>query len=259
MRYTGWLNVRKVKAIQTRVSIIVPTYEEEAYIENTLSSLERAVNSAEHRHVESEVIVVDAGTDNTYEKAKRFTENVYKTDHDGVSRARNLGASKANGNILVFVDADTIVPLNILSELEKTFAHKDVVASVGYVLPDGNNDLSVSERLFFKLDSFFIRRIVKFSKIFLKFYTRGDMLAVREKTFREVGGFDLKLNCMEITELLARLSKRGKIEVLDVPIYESGRRIRRYGLARNYMIWGRNFVSFNLLKKPFSSTWEPVR
>jgi glycosyltransferase involved in cell wall biosynthesis len=177
----------------------------------------------------------------------------------GVSKARNFGASKAQGEVLVFEDADAIVPENILNDIAETFTDSSVAGAVSYVLPRKREILSASEKLFFELDAFFIRKIAICSGVFLRFYTRGDVIAARKENFFKVGGFDEKLNCMEITDLLEKLAKSGLIKVLNVPVFESSRRIKRYGLVKTYLIWWRNFLSFFVLKKPFSATWEPVR
>ena len=76
------------------VSVIIPIYNEEKVTGNCLASLERQT-------IPAEIIVVDDGsTDGSTKFAK------YKQKHQGPGAARNLGASKAKGDILVFVDAD---------------------------------------------------------------------------------------------------------------------------------------------------------
>ncbi|MDH5441952.1 MAG: glycosyltransferase, partial [Candidatus Bathyarchaeota archaeon] len=83
-----------------KFSVIIPTYMEGRYIKRTLSSLAGIDNPLE-------IIVVDGGSqDGTIEIAKRFTDKVYQINERGISRAKNYGAEKASGNILVFLDAD---------------------------------------------------------------------------------------------------------------------------------------------------------
>jgi glycosyltransferase involved in cell wall biosynthesis len=252
-------HVGTVDNIKPSVSVIIPTYQEEQYIGETLAELTRAKEFSETKGIQSELIVADAGNDRTSEIARRFTDRVFKLNHDGVSRARNIGASKAQGNILVFVDADALVSSNTISEVARDFEDEKAAAVVSYVLPDNRHSLSASEKLFFKLDVFFIRHLVKSSRLFVKFYTRGDLIAVRREAFMEVGEFNEKLNVMEITELLEKLSNIGKVKVLSGPVFESGRRIRRYGLIKNYLVWFRNFASYIVSKRPYSKTWEPIR
>lgn len=89
-----------------KLSIIIPVYNEEKVIANCLKSL--ASQTAKN----FEIIVVDDGsTDNS----KQFAALSQK--HKGPGAARNLGAKKAKGKILVFVDADMEFDLDFLTKL----------------------------------------------------------------------------------------------------------------------------------------------
>src|SRR3989344_1373056 len=79
-----------------KYSIIIPIYNEEAVIENCLKSLSRQTVAQE-----TEIIVVDDGST---DDSKKYA--TYNQVHQGPGAARNLGATKARGEILVFVDAD---------------------------------------------------------------------------------------------------------------------------------------------------------
>ena len=93
------------------VSIIIPAYNEEKYIEETLKAL-----PSEH-----EIIVVCNGcTDNTASVAKKYTDNVIETKDKGVSMARNLGASKATHDKLIFLDADIVINGDVIETIEKS-------------------------------------------------------------------------------------------------------------------------------------------
>ena len=88
-----------------KVSVIVPTYNEEDVIGQCLESL------FQQTYKDLEIIVVDDGsTDTTSLKlrgaVKTYGIKVFTQEHKGPGAARNLGASKASGEILVFVDAD---------------------------------------------------------------------------------------------------------------------------------------------------------
>ncbi len=93
-----------------KVSVIIPVYNEIAVIENCLESLKKQT-------VPLEIIVVDDGSTDGSEKFATL-----KQKHLGPGAARNFGASKATGDILVFVDADM--------EFEPDFIEK-LVAPIG--------------------------------------------------------------------------------------------------------------------------------
>jgi glycosyltransferase involved in cell wall biosynthesis len=100
-----------------KLSVIVPVYNEENVIYDFLVSL------ANQSLDGFEVIVVDDGsTDKTLDilselRFKNYDLRILKQNHKGAGAARNLGASKATGDILVFVDADMTFDRNFLKNL----------------------------------------------------------------------------------------------------------------------------------------------
>src|SRR5512139_1410452 len=90
-------------------SIIVPAYNEEVLLAETLGQLKAAMAG---QPFTGELIVVDNNsTDRTGEIARGFGANVVYESINQISRARNAGARHAQGRYLVFVDADTkVVP-----------------------------------------------------------------------------------------------------------------------------------------------------
>jgi glycosyltransferase involved in cell wall biosynthesis len=242
------------------VSIIIPTYQEDEYIKETLVHLARAKSVAALKGVKSEIFVVDSGHDKTFELAKPTADKVFKFRERGVSKARNFGASKASGDILLFMDADVIVPVNLLEEVIRTFKDEAVVAAISRVQPCrfGSHSLSASKRLFYLLDDIFVKNCVNHSFL-LRFYNRGDILAIRRDSFFKTSGFNEKLATMEITELIVKLSEVGRIALLKTTVYESVRRLKRWGVLKSYLVWWRYYASYWLLQRPFSSTYETVR
>ena len=87
-------------------SIIIPLYNKEKHIKDTLNSV------WSQSFVDFEVIVVnDGSTDDSLENLKTITDdrlNVFSTKNQGVSKARNYGISKASSDLIVFLDADDI-------------------------------------------------------------------------------------------------------------------------------------------------------
>lgn len=112
-----------------KVSIIIPTYNEAAVLTNCLNALlTQDVSSFE-------IIVVDDGSTDTtdtlltqfYTHHKNIT--LLKQDHKGAGSARNLGAKKAHGEILVFVDADMTFKKDFVSNLIKPIETEDVIGT----------------------------------------------------------------------------------------------------------------------------------
>lgn len=95
-----------------KVSIVIAAYNEEKYIGQALQSLEN------QGYKEREIIVVDDGsTDKTPNIAKENNVLLLRQKHSGPGKARNLGAKKASGQILVFLDADMKFEKDFIKEL----------------------------------------------------------------------------------------------------------------------------------------------
>lgn len=115
------------------ISVIIPVYNEEKYLNFCLSSI---INQT---YKNFEIVVVDDGsTDKSLEIAKKFKVRFFKTEHKGAGFARNFGVSKANGKILVFADADMVFDKNYIKNLVKpildgkavgTFTKEEFVAN----------------------------------------------------------------------------------------------------------------------------------
>lgn len=95
------------------VSIIIPIYNEEDGIEDCLESLSKQTFK------DFEIIVVDDGsTDGSFEKLQGSEQvQILRQKHKGAGAARNLGANRAKGDILVFVDADMTFDKDFIKRL----------------------------------------------------------------------------------------------------------------------------------------------
>ena len=96
----------------TRVSVVVPCYNSERYIAQTLAS----ILSQTHQNIE--VIVVDDGSTDATPAIVKGLEDERVTyllkENSGVSEARNLGLSHAGGGFVAFVDSDDLLPPDFL-------------------------------------------------------------------------------------------------------------------------------------------------
>ena len=100
-----------------KISIVIAVYNEEDYIESCLHSIYHQDFS------EFEIIVIDDGSsDNTYQKISNLESQisnfrVFRQKHQGPALARNRGAKKAKGKVLVFVDGDMYFEKSFLKKL----------------------------------------------------------------------------------------------------------------------------------------------
>lgn len=106
------------------VSVIIPVYNEEKYLKKCLRSL------LEQSYKPLEIIVIDDGsTDRSVEIIKKFPVALLCQKHVGTVPARNLGASKTKGEILVFPDADMWFDKKYVENLIKPVLEGKVIAT----------------------------------------------------------------------------------------------------------------------------------
>lgn len=119
----GCVNERmcmKYEMLREKVSIILPVYNAERYIENVLDDL------LAQTYDEIEIIVIDDGsTDNSWEKINQYIHDArikaFKVENAGASRARNIGLGYAQGKYIRFVDADDRLPNHSIQRLVEVY------------------------------------------------------------------------------------------------------------------------------------------
>ncbi|MDH6456546.1 glycosyltransferase involved in cell wall biosynthesis [Fusobacterium sp. PH5-7] len=117
-----------MKKNKIKVSIIIPVYNVEEYIEQCLESV---VNQTLK---EIEIIIVNDGTkDNSMKKIEKFLSDeritVINKENGGVSSARNAGIKIAKGEYISFVDPDDFIDEMMLEKLYKDTEDKDIIIS----------------------------------------------------------------------------------------------------------------------------------
>jgi glycosyltransferase involved in cell wall biosynthesis len=205
-----------------KTSIIIPTLNEEAYLLETLASLEN--QNVKNAYPEKfETIVVDSGsTDKTLEIAEKFDTKVLNAPR-GKLTARHMGVMNAKGEIMVGVDADTYYPPNYLNLILRQFKNPEVV---GVSTPrlcgrDGNTILNTVYIWKNIADGIMGARMP------------GSNSNFRKTAYLKIGGFNLAINQFNQNEVIQeeeyafpeRLRKIGKVVWLwKAPSYTSARR-----------------------------------
>jgi len=120
------------------ISVVLCVYNEENNIKDCLESLK------DQSYRDFELIIVDDGsTDNTMkivrEYKKEFKMKIIDTKHVGLRRARNLGVSRAIGEIIITIDADEILDSKCIKHLVESFKDKKAGTVGGYIKSYGDN------------------------------------------------------------------------------------------------------------------------
>lgn len=118
-----------------KVSVIIPTFNESKVIGECVVS----IKNQSYRDLET-IVVDDGSTDDTLKSVKNYKQLVIlRQRHKGPGLARNLGASKARGKILVFVDSDMTFDKNFITKLiepilngssKGTFSREELVKNI---------------------------------------------------------------------------------------------------------------------------------
>ena len=199
-----------------RISIIIPTLNEATNLPATLASTQNGSNV--------EVIVVDGGsTDETVEVARSRGIEVVPWP-PGRARQMNVGASRATGELLLFLHGDTRLPEGYDSHIRAILKSPRTVAGAFQLRIDGRlPGLRTAERL------------VNLRSQRLQFPYGDQAIFLRADLFRKMGGFP-EMPIMEDFELVRRLRRRGRIVTAAVPVLTSARRWERFGIVRTTLL-----------------------
>jgi glycosyltransferase involved in cell wall biosynthesis len=120
-----------------RISVVIPTLNEEKFIGLCLESLVRQTVRP------FEIIVVDAGsTDRTVEVARRYTDKVFQSPVANIAYQRELGVSYARGEYILLADGDTVLPEDAIKLMLENFRDPSVVAVTVDIAPLNPNPIT---------------------------------------------------------------------------------------------------------------------
>ena len=232
------------------ISVIIPTLNEEKYIGMTLNALKNQDYKGGY-----EIIVADGmSKDKTVEIAKKYADKIIQVKKRGIAVGRNAGARIAKGEILVFVDADTILLFNALKEVSKAFRRKKVVGAACPAIPLSSKARDFA--IYWSLNEF-VKRSIKLKTPQIP----GFFCAYRKEAFEEVNGFDERLKVLEDYDLSKRISKLGEIVFLDnTLVLTSQRRIEKWGRMKAIRKYLKIYFSYLLKGKNFKiNDYRPIR
>ena len=207
--------------IMVKISIIIPTLNEEKYLERLLKSIEK------QDFEDYEIIVSDSNSDdNTMEIAKKYGAKIVTGEKKGPGYARNLGAKKANGEYLLFIDADVILrDKNTFFKINKELKDEKVACGIAISKGcDGNKIENALVTMGLKFYEFLIRMQVPMAP--------GFFIFTRKKLFEKVDGFDEELPFCEDLKFIKEISKFGKSKLLKSKINISSRRLSDGGFIK---------------------------
>lgn len=236
-----FINISRLYAAEMKepnVSIIIPTFNEEKYLPRLLDSIKN------QDYTNFEIIVSDASSkDKTVEIAKKYSCKVTKGGLPAVGR--NNGAKIAKGNVLLFLDADVVLPKHFLKMTLSEFIARRADVATCFMRPLTNRKTDIALH---NLANYYMR-------ITRKVYPHapGFCIFSRKGIHERIKGFNSKLKLSEDHDYVRRAAKFGRFKILHsetIPVsvrrFDKDGRLNvsaKYFLVELYMLVKGNITS----------------
>lgn len=196
------------------ISFVVPAHNEEPLLPATLLAIRRAADAC---GVDYEIIVADdASTDRTAQIATELGARVASVRHRQIAATRNSGAKLARGDLLVFVDADTLINPKVLQKSIETVA---AGAIGGGAAVQFEGPVPRYARALLPMMTAMMRSMR---------LAAGCFVFCTKSAFETAGGFDERLFGAEEIAFSNALRKIGRFVILRETVLTSGRKLRTY-------------------------------
>lgn len=200
-----------------RLSVIVPVLNEQKLLERTLAAIRNGAPAAE-------IVVVDGGsTDDSLHIARKFAEQVLSAPR-GRAWQQNYGAERCEGEVLAFVQADTIVPVTFFQDIRSALEDWLVCGGRFDVKLDGGGRLAS-----------LIGRLISLRSRLTRSGTGDQAIFVRRAVFESLGGFPQIPICEDLA-FMRRLRCAGRVACVRSQVTTSARRWRRVGFVRTILL-----------------------
>lgn len=228
-----------------RVSVVIPTLNEERYIEDLLFHLRK-----QNPH---EIIVADSYSEDTTRKiAKKYRARIADAPKKNAAAGRNAGAKLATGDVLLFLDADNVPYCNLIDTVSRDFRNRKLV---GWTCSIFAFSPSRKEQILYEMYNDMAKLLVKVKKP----HAAGIVMGIRKKTFDSIGGFDEDKKVVEDHDLALRVGKMGNfVFSSDTCVFTSTRRVSEWGIGGILKEYSKMYLNF-LLKGNKKYDYPPVR
>jgi uncharacterized protein len=228
------LSILTQNLAESKISIVIPALNEAKTITKIIASIHPLPNV--------EVILVDGGSiDDTVRISQELGIQVISSPK-GRAHQMNVGAKAATGEILLFLHADTVLPLGFEQMVRSTLqpslegqgdegtgrrGDKGEIVPIAGAFTLNIDDPMPSLR--------WIERLVAWRSKWRQMPYGDQAIFLTAETFRSIGGF-VEMPIMEDFELIKRLQRLGRIEILATPVITSARRWLQRGVWQTTLI-----------------------
>jgi len=231
------------------VSIIIITLNEGENIETTIKHARNSAYFPSGKQVPIEIIVSDGGsTDDTIDIAQNIADKVIRGPRGRYMQLNN-GAKEAQGDILLFLHADTFLPESAI--LQILYGLKDPKIIGGAFKKYWNWNPAVKRSSLLKIVSFLWQKYDNWQIRMLRTFPGDNAIFVRKAVFEEINGFRPLWICEDL-DFSHRLKKYGKKRsiFIESAVLTSTRRFEKYGFFKVLFTWLRIFWFWRLGMSP---------
>lgn len=220
-----------------RLSIVIPAYNEQAYLPRCLESARSALRACETLLDDPEIIVCDNDSDDrTPDIAREHGAAVAFEPYHQIGRVRNTGATVATGDWLLFIDADSILETDTLRIMLETVRSGGIIGGGCLVGMDGELGFGRFLVSFWNLLSRTMR------------WAAGSFIFCRADAFREIGGFGPDYYAGEEIDLTRKLKALAKQRREKFVILKGSRHVSS---SRKFRLYSRREQVMTFLRLAF--------
>lgn len=240
-----------------QISVVVCAYNEAAYLPGCIHSV-----LGQTRPPDEVLVVNNASTDDTEGVARLLGARVILARQRGLVHAREAGRRHTTGDLLIFVDADTRLPLQWIERVERRFVRRPRLVGLSGTCRFYDWDIwgrmlvRVYDLTAAPLTHVLLHHVLGIGAVFY-----GGAFCLRRQALDAIGGFDTSIEFHgEDTNLGRRLSSIGTVALsARCHVYTSARRYRQVGRWAVFLLYVRNFWSEILRHRPHDTHHVDVR
>ena len=243
-----------------KLSFVIPAYNEEAYLPICLEAVCAEKKKGKY---DMEIIVVNnASTDNTRKVALSYPGVICVDEpKKGLSAARQAGFLSATGDLIANIDSDSVLTPGWVDTVMDSFSKNPrlIALSGPFIFHDFSIGHNLLVRIQYLIDYYFYfvnRFIFRISSLL-----QGGNFVIRKTALDQIGGFNPEFPFWgEDTNIAKRLNPLGPVVfTFKLPIYSSGRRLKKGGTVRTTIRYSLNYFSTIFFNKPFSVSYNDIR
>jgi len=223
--WTKSTTIVTVENFEMQLSIVIPTHNEALNLPKLVDRLRAGCHTCQ-------IIVVDAQSiDGTEQLARDLKLEVYRSSRLSRAHQMNLGASKATSDVLYFVHADTLPPVDFQNDIK-------IAMEEGYEMGCYRFRFAGS-RFLLRINSYFTR--------FQFLWCRGgdQSLFVTKRLYEQLNGFSEEFVIMEEYEFLQRAMQQTALKIIPKDVVVSPRKYENNSYLRVQLA---NLVVFNMFR-----------